>query len=144
MDCVPANIAPQYTIEVIIIRKSNAIMPTIIKTPIFRRAISCNFLAIAVVVLALLKTASCAVFVAAFLCLALRYSRLIRCFCSLFCNAFFFICGFSSINFWYWKFTSFLNCFFSSPAIFFLCLYSFPLYCLRINANKSSPRCSVL
>ncbi|GFI33165.1 hypothetical protein IMSAGC013_04573 [Lachnospiraceae bacterium] len=119
-------------------------MPKVISRPAFLRANSCNFLATVIVPFFVFSNACSAAFEVAAFFLALMYSRLMRCFCNRFRNAFFCICGFSSKNFWYWKFTSFWNCFFSSFATFSRCFCSFPLTCLLTKPNNSSLFCSVL
>ncbi len=144
MDCVSANIAPQDDTETIIIIRSRNMIPTVTRSPAFLLANSCNFLATATVPFFVFSNACSAAFPAAAFFLALMYSRLMRCFCNRFCKSFFCICGFSSKNFWYWKFTSFWNCLFSSFATFALCFCPFPLICLLTKPNNSSLFCSVL
>ena len=119
-------------------------MPTVTSKPAFFLANSCNFLATVTAPFFVFSNACSAVLADAAFFLALMYSRLMRCFCNRFCNAFFCICGFSSKNFWYWKLTSFLNCFFSSFATFARCFCSFPFNCLLTKENSSSPFCSDL
>ena len=97
------NIAPQDDMEVIIIIKSTAKAPIVTSRAACFCAASCNFFATVVVKLADFTAASFVFFAACPARLAFAYSRLMRCFCSLFCSCFYnvFSCisGISSKNF---------------------------------------------
>ena len=90
--------------EVIIIIRRTPKAATVTRSEACFAAISCIFFATVVVKLADFTAASFVFFAACPARLAFAYSRLMRCFCILFCNCFFkvFSCisGFSSKNFW--------------------------------------------